>query len=59
MSEVFRSVPVVPLIVLAVFVVRALPEPWRGIVDAAVAAALLVGLWAIVRGALVRPRAGS
>ena len=48
----------VALIVLAVFAVRALPEPWRGIVDAAVAAALLVGLWAIVRGALVRPRAG-
>ena len=43
----------VGLIVLAVLVVRSMPEPWRGIVDAAVAAALLVGLWAIVRGALV------
>lgn len=38
----------VALIVLAVFVVRALPEPWRGIVDFAVAGALAVGLAAIV-----------
>ena len=36
------------LIVLAVLVVRALPEPWRGIVDFAVAGALAVGLTAIV-----------
>ena len=49
----------VALIVLAVIVVRALPEPWRGIVDAAVAAALLVGLWAIVRGALAPHGAAS
>jgi hypothetical protein len=46
----------VALIVLAVLVVRSLPEPWRGIVDAAVAAALLVGLFAIVRGAFVGRR---
>lgn len=48
----------VALIVLAVLAVRALPEPWRGIVDAAVAAALLVGLWAIVRGAFRPARDG-
>jgi hypothetical protein len=50
----------VVLIVLAVFVVRALPEPWRGIVDTAVALALLWGLIAIVRQAAAdRPRRGS
>ena len=40
----------VALIVAAVLIVRALPEPWRGIVDLSVATALLVGLVAIVRG---------
>jgi hypothetical protein len=35
-------------IVTAVIVVRAFPEPWRGITDLAVAAALLWGLAAIV-----------
>ena len=39
----------VGLIILAVLLVRALPEPWRGIVDFAVALALLWGLGAIVR----------
>ena len=42
----------VALIVGAVLVVRSLPEPWRGIVDFAVAAALLVGLAAIVAGVM-------
>ena len=37
-------------IVLAVLVVRSFPEPWRGITDFAVAAALAWGLAAIVRG---------
>ena len=37
----------VALIVLAVLIVRALPDPWRGIVDFAVAGALAVGLAAI------------
>ena len=46
----------VALIVVAVLVVRALPEPWRGIVDFAVAGALLVGLGAIVVHALERAR---
>lgn len=36
-------------IVAAVLAVRALPEPWRGIVDFSVAAALAWGLSAIVR----------
>lgn len=39
------------LIVVAVLVVRAMPTPWRGIVDFAVAAALTWGLVAIVRRA--------
>ncbi len=38
----------VALIVLAVLVVRGMPTPWRGIVDAAVAAALSSGLCAIL-----------
>lgn len=41
----------VALIVLAVLVVRGFAEPWRGIVDFAVAGALLRGLIAIVREA--------
>jgi len=35
-------------ITLAVFIVRAFPAPWRGIVDAAVAAALTWGLGALL-----------
>lgn len=38
----------VAAIVLAVVVVRALPEPWRGIVDASVAVALSIGLASLV-----------
>lgn len=38
-------------IVAAVLLVRALPEPWRGIIDLAVAAALLWGLGALLLGA--------
>lgn len=41
-------------IVVAVLVVRSFPEPWRGIVDFAVASALAWGLGSIVFGA---PRA--
>ena len=44
----------VGLIVLAVLVVRAFPEPWRGIVDLAVAAALA---WAVVALLRQAPRA--
>ena len=43
----------VALIVLAVLVVRALPDPWRGIVDGAVALALSWGLVVIVRRGMV------
>lgn len=39
------------LIVGAVLLVRALPDPWRGIIDVAVAAALAWGLLAIIRTA--------
>lgn len=42
------------LVVTAVLAVRAMPEPWRGIIDLAVALALLWGLVAIVRQAIVR-----
>ncbi len=38
----------VVLIVAAVFIVRALPEPWRGIVDLSVAIALTIGFARIV-----------
>lgn len=38
-------------IVAAVLLVRALPEPWRGIVDLAVAGALAWGLGALLAGA--------
>lgn len=41
-------------IVLAVLLVRALPDPWRGIVDFAVAAALA---WATLALAVAAPRA--
>lgn len=37
----------VAAIVIAVIIVRALPEPWRGIIDLAVAAALLWGTVAL------------
>jgi len=43
----------VTAIVAAVLLVHALPEPWRGVIDFAVAAALLWGVIALLR-ALVR-----
>jgi hypothetical protein len=50
----------VALIVCAVFIVRALPEPYRGIVDAGVAVALAIGLGSLVFGyvAVVRSKRG-
>lgn len=48
----------VALILLAVLIVRVLPEPWRGIVDFAVAAALAWGTVALVRQAWARLRIG-
>lgn len=48
-GEVVRAWAGTLAIVAAVLAVRALPEPWRGIVDFSVAAALAWGLGAIVR----------
>lgn len=45
----------VALVVAAVLAVRALAEPWRGLVDLAVALALLWGLIAIVRQGIADP----
>lgn len=46
--RVLRAWSLTGAIVVAVFVVRSFPEPWRGITDLAVASALLWGLGAIV-----------
>jgi hypothetical protein len=46
----------VVLIVCAVFIVRALPEPYRGIIDAGVAVALGVGLISLLSGYLAAIR---
>jgi len=53
-SAITRAWLGVALIVLAVLIVRELPEPWRGIVDLSVAAALA---WGFMRGVLKRPAA--
>lgn len=42
------------LVVTAVFIVRAMPEPWRGIIDLSVAIALSIGILALARLALRR-----
>jgi hypothetical protein len=47
-KELARGWLAVGLIVAAVFAVRAMPEPWRGIVDGAVACALCWGLLALL-----------
>lgn len=46
----------VALIVCAVFIVRALPEPYRGIIDAGVAVALAIGLGSLIFGYLAAVR---
>ena len=46
-AQVLRSWTMVAAILLAVLVVRTFPEPWRGIIDLSVAAALAWGLAAI------------
>ncbi|HVE82613.1 MAG TPA: hypothetical protein VND93_07185 [Myxococcales bacterium] len=46
--ELARAWLSVLLITLAVLVVRTFPMPWRGIVDAGVASALLLGLCSLV-----------
>jgi hypothetical protein len=43
-AAVLRAWLSVALIVLAVVIVRELPEPWRGIIDASVTLALTIGL---------------
>jgi hypothetical protein len=50
----------VALIVSAIFIVRAMPEPYRGIVDAGVAVALCIGLGSMIAGyvAAVRSKRG-
>lgn len=45
-------------IALAVAIVRAMPEPWRGITDVAVAAALAWGTLSLMRAAARRARTG-
>ena len=47
-GQVLRSWGMVAAICVAVWVVGVLPEPWRGIIDLSVAAALVWGLAAIV-----------
>lgn len=49
-SGVLRAWTGVSVIVLAVLLVRVAPDPWRGMVDFAVAAALAWGLVALLRG---------
>ncbi|HEY8209205.1 MAG TPA: hypothetical protein VIG99_17065 [Myxococcaceae bacterium] len=46
--ELVRAWVGVGMITLAVFLVRALPMPWRAIVDAGVSSALLLGLCSLV-----------
>jgi len=46
--QLVRAWAGVGLITLAVFLVRALPMPWRAIVDAGVSSALLLGLCSLV-----------
>ena len=56
---VVRAWAGVAAIVLAVLIVSRFPDPWRGIVDIAVASALTWGALALVRGAVRTFRGGS
>lgn len=58
-GRVFRAWLGVGAIVVAVSIVRALPEPWRGIVDFSVAAALGWALLVLLRAVLTSPRRGQ
>ncbi|HEX2165605.1 MAG TPA: hypothetical protein VHG09_00085 [Longimicrobiales bacterium] len=58
-GAVLRAWAGVAAIVAAVLIVSRFPHPWRGIVDTAVAAALIWGAIALVRGAVRILRAGS
>jgi hypothetical protein len=58
-DTLFRNWAGVGAIIGAVWVVRQLPDPWRGMTGFAVAVALAWGAWTLVRGAttsLPRPR---
>lgn len=58
-DTLFRNWAGVGAIIGAVWVVRRLPDPWRGMIGFAVAVALAWGAWTLVRGAaasLPRPR---
>ncbi|MEX1259157.1 MAG: hypothetical protein WEG36_16290 [Gemmatimonadota bacterium] len=55
-AAVMRAWAMVAAIALAVFLVRRMPEPWRGIVDLSVAAALAWGLLFILGGMIATLR---
>jgi len=54
--QLVRAWAGVGLITLAVFLVRALPMPWRAIIDAGVSSALLLGLCSLVMRFLAEAR---
>lgn len=56
--SVLRAWAGVTAIVLAVLIVSRFPDPWRGIVDVAVAAALVWGAITLLHGAVRTIRAG-
>jgi hypothetical protein len=55
-SELARAWLALALITLAVLIVRELPEPYRGMIDGAVAAALSVGLGSMLLAMGMRRR---
>lgn len=57
-ASVLRAWTGVAAIVLAVLIVSRLPDPWRGIVDVGVAAALVWGAITLLHGAIRTIRAG-
>lgn len=52
-GAIVRAWAGVAAIVIAVLVVSRFPDPWRGIVDIAVASALVWGAFSLVRGAVL------
>lgn len=54
-AELLRAWALVAAILVAVILVSRLPEPWRGILDLSVAAALAWGLFFILRGMVAPP----
>ena len=45
-------------VLLAIFVVRNLPQPWRGLIDAGVVAGLGVGVMSLLLGTIQRVAGG-